>query len=302
MTNGAYGTRLGEYVGMDTPPTIRSGFLRTSEFATTRLRWQRREEPGVTHIEAEDAFLLFLQRRDIPANPYWVAGRPVAMDPLKRGQFLLLDLHEDHASIVQAAVDCIALYFPKAAFNAQADEFGGNPVRRLRANPGGAISDPTVWHLSEAILPAVEHPEKANPLMIDHIGIALVQHLANTYGDGNATAASARGGLSPRQLRRVTDRMKDHLSERVSLIELAEDCGLSRSYFAHAFKATTGVAPLQWQMRKRIEYARELLLKTSSSIAEISEQCGFADQSHFTRTFVRIVGTTPGRWRRTTRF
>lgn len=302
MTSGAYGERLGEYVGVEAPPVIRTEFLPTAEFAMTRLRWNRRAEPVFTHIEAEDAYLVFLQRRSIPANPYWVDGRAVAMDPLQRGEFLLIDLHTEHESIVEAAVDCIAIYVPRAALASYADQLGGRRVDMLRAKPGAAIRDPVIWHLSEAILPAMEQPELPSRLMVDYAGIALLAHLTETYGEGGGMPASARGRLSPWQARRARDRMMDDLSDSVSLEEIARECGLSRSHFAHAFKATAGVAPHQWRMRRRIARAKELLLKSSLSVEEVAAECGFADQSHFTRTFARMVGKTPGRWRREWRF
>jgi AraC family transcriptional regulator len=297
MSSGAYGYRLGEYVGIEAPPTVRSGIMQTSEFAVTRLHWDLPAEPNSTLIEQEDAFLLFLQRRDIPANPYWMDGRAVEMAPLRRGQFLLLDLHSEHASIMQAAVDCIALYLPKAAFRKRADELGGSPIDALNIKPGDAVHDSVVWHLGEAVLPALEKPDEAHPLMIEHVGLALLSHLTNAYGE-RSVAPAARGGLSPAQLCRVKDRMAANLSDKVSLNDLAQTCGLSRGYFAHAFKTSTGVTPFQWLMRRRIERAKELLLRSSKPIEEIAEECGFADQSHLTRKFAHAIGTTPGRWRR----
>lgn len=296
MAAGAYGARLGAYVGVEAPPAIRSGVLQTADFAVTRLRWSRPVEPVSTRIETEDAFLVFLQRRDIPANPYWAGGRAVKMEPLKRGQFLLLDLRVEHASIVQAAVDCLAFYIPRTVFENMAKESGRRRVDTLRTVPGAAVQDPVVWHFGEAALPALENPDHANPLMIEHIGMALAAHLVETYGKSGP--ASLRGGLSPGQLRKAKDLLMADLSARVSLVELARACGLSRSYFAHAFKATTGVAPHQWLTRRRIEEAKDLLLKTSKPVEDIAEDCGFVDQSHFTRTFSRGVGMTPARWRR----
>lgn len=49
---------------------------------------------------------------------------------------------------------------------------------------------------------------------------------------------------------------------------------------------------------RRCELAKELLRSSPLSLAEIALACGFADQSHFTRAFARLVGMTPGAWRR----
>jgi AraC-like DNA-binding protein len=54
-------------------------------------------------------------------------------------------------------------------------------------------------------------------------------------------------------------------------------------------------------MRRRIEFAQGVMLKTQLSLSEIALACGLSDQSHFTRAFRRIVGETPHAWRRTRR-
>jgi AraC family transcriptional regulator len=72
---------------------------------------------------------------------------------------------------------------------------------------------------------------------------------------------------------------------------------LSRSRVARGFRASTGLAPYTWALHARIEKAKERLQKDDCTIAETALALGFADQSHFTQTFRRIVGTTPAEWR-----
>lgn len=102
------------------------------------------------------------------------------------------------------------------------------------------------------------------------------------------------GGLAPWQVE-LALRL---LSRDFSVEELARRCGLSRSYFARAFKARMGLPPHRWLMRLRVERAQDRLEWTSESIAEIALNCGFADQSHLTRVFHTITGTSPAAWRR----
>jgi transcriptional regulator GlxA family with amidase domain len=88
------------------------------------------------------------------------------------------------------------------------------------------------------------------------------------------------------------------LSENLSLTSVAQACKLSVSHFARAFKASTGIPPHQWVMTTRIEMARGLLTGSSTPLVEVAGVCGFADQSHFSRVFARVMGTSPGAWRR----
>jgi transcriptional regulator GlxA family with amidase domain len=107
----------------------------------------------------------------------------------------------------------------------------------------------------------------------------------------------SRGGLAPWQLRRVLAVM-GNLAGDHAIADLARQCGVSVGHFSRAFKQSAGVPPHQWLLEQRVRRAQHLLALSPVPIADIAQQCGFADQSHLTRVFERITGTTPGRWRR----
>jgi AraC family transcriptional regulator len=104
--------------------------------------------------------------------------------------------------------------------------------------------------------------------------------------------------LAPWQLRRVTDFMRDNLPDTLQLAQLAAISGLSPSHFGRAFKGSTGLPPHRWHLTLRIERARAMLTEAGASLADVACATGFADQSHFTRVFSKIVGMSPGAWRR----
>ena len=112
----------------------------------------------------------------------------------------------------------------------------------------------------------------------------------------NENTSPAPGGLSPRLLARAIALMREHDEE--SLDELAAALHLSRGYFMRAFRAATGETPHRWRLRDRLDRAMTLLREPAASIADVAIACGFADQSHLTRLFVRQVGLGPGAWRR----
>jgi AraC family transcriptional regulator len=92
--------------------------------------------------------------------------------------------------------------------------------------------------------------------------------------------------------------MRANLAETLELSELAAISGLSPWHFGRAFKGSTGLPPHRWQLKMRIERARAMLADANTSLADVACTTGFADQNHFTRTFSRIVGMTPGAWHR----
>jgi transcriptional regulator GlxA family with amidase domain len=92
--------------------------------------------------------------------------------------------------------------------------------------------------------------------------------------------------------------MRSDASENLSVVAIAKACKLSTSHFTRAFKASTGVPPHRWLLEMRVESARQLLVQSKTPLAEIAYRCGFADQSHMSRIFGRIMGISPGAWRR----
>jgi AraC-like DNA-binding protein/DNA-binding MarR family transcriptional regulator len=115
------------------------------------------------------------------------------------------------------------------------------------------------------------------------------------------SSTDAGRGLAAWQVRRVTEYVKAHLSDRVRVSHLASLVGLSASTFSRAFKVSMSTSPHQWQLSERILEAQVMLREGSRSLAEVALATGFAEQSHFARVFKEIVGVTPGTWQRRNR-
>lgn len=106
------------------------------------------------------------------------------------------------------------------------------------------------------------------------------------------------GGLAPWQVRRATQLLLSENPSDHGLDTVACACGLSRSHFGRAFKASAGVSPHQWLLRQHVLRAAEMLERTDDSISMIAAKCGFADQSHLSRFFQATLGSSPANWRR----
>jgi AraC-like DNA-binding protein len=110
-----------------------------------------------------------------------------------------------------------------------------------------------------------------------------------------------RGGLPAGVLRRVRDHIDSHLEDHISLEVLAADARLSLYHFARAFRQSMGISPHRYVIQQRVKKAQRLLAQTDLPLANIAVAVGFADQSHFSRQFHRLVGTTPSGFRRAQR-
>lgn len=106
-------------------------------------------------------------------------------------------------------------------------------------------------------------------------------------------------GLSADALRRVQVFIDGHIGEAFTLEQLAHAVCISRFHFARMFRQTLRQSPMQYVLSLRIDVAKQMLrTESDKTIAAIASELGFCDQSHFTRSFHRLTGMTPGRFAR----
>ena len=227
----------------------------------------------------------------------WTKGRRREVPELRLGDAQLVDLRDNPVVSLDTPFDSLRFYIPQIALDEMADEAGIRRVKGLYA-PNFGDRDLVMFGLAQALAAAMEQPGDGTAMFSDCIALAFFAHIVRAYGGASAEARSARGGLAPWQLRRACDFINANLAADPSMAEVANQCGLSSSYFTRAFKQTTGVPPFRWLTNQRVVRAKELLQDPRRELADIAQLCGFVDQSHFTRVFSKSEGHSPGRWRR----
>lgn len=98
-------------------------------------------------------------------------------------------------------------------------------------------------------------------------------------------------------IQRVCAFLHEEYTTNVSLQELASLAGLSPFYLCRAFRKATGMTLHAYQIQVRISRAKRLLMQ-GRAISEVAFETGFYDQSHFGANFKRLVGVTPGQYRK----
>lgn len=88
-----------------------------------------------------------------------------------------------------------------------------------------------------------------------------------------------------------------NFTRRITAREIAGEAGLSVSRALHLFKEETGQSLSQYINKMKIEYGKYLLLNTETSLADLADELGFYDQSHFTRMFKAFEKVTPSHYR-----
>jgi AraC-like DNA-binding protein len=130
-------------------------------------------------------------------------------------------------------------------------------------------------------------------LEAQYLATGLVLSMLRGYSRGSSESSE-----EPEFLNWITSYMSLHLSETLSVSDMAARAGLSASRFSQVFRNRFGRPPHQFLVHLRIQRAQDLLHHTSLTMREISAQCGFSDVHHFAKTFKRLSGQTPGSYRR----
>ena len=145
--------------------------------------------------------------------------------------------------------------------------------------------------LGLALKEEIERGCPGGRLFGESLAVALTAHLVGLHS--RRTLPNPPNGLSRRRLGRVYEHIETHLTQDLSISELADAAGLSASHFGRQFKLATGFSPHRYVILRRIERAKQMLATGKFTIGEVACRAGFADQSHLTRHFKRLLGVTP---------
>jgi AraC-like DNA-binding protein len=100
-----------------------------------------------------------------------------------------------------------------------------------------------------------------------------------------------------RELQLLREQVLDTANPTIDVVAVAQEIGLHPVYLTRAYKETFGLSIQEDRQLRRIKRGVELLVTTNETIADVALGLNFFDQSHFSRTFRRYVGTTPAKYR-----
>jgi AraC-like DNA-binding protein len=155
---------------------------------------------------------------------------------------------------------------------------------------GIIVRDPLIEVLSRAL---AEESTGEQSSYVEALGKSVVMRLLRLK-----LPQSKSNALPNWRLKRVEGYIDAHITELVSLEDLAASAGLSRMYFAAQFKAATGYRPREYVLSRRIEHAKGLMLQSDAELVEVALSAGFCGQAHFQTVFKRFVAETPAQWRK----
>jgi AraC family transcriptional regulator len=157
---------------------------------------------------------------------------------------------------------------------------------------------PVLAGLAQLIVPSIDSPELLSASFMDHFVMLFCSQVIHSQTCGVEKQIS-RGGLSTFQRRRAVEMLSPRPGRNTTLSVVAKECRLSVSHFARSFKTSFGMSVHRWVVGQRVEMAKDLLLNSNEPLIEVAFLSCFSDQASLNRTFTKVTGTSPGRWRRT---
>lgn len=165
--------------------------------------------------------------------------------------------------------------------------------------PKFGLSDPFIEQILHQIGNGMDSTSPLDHLYVDTLSNTLMVHLLRHYCDRTQEISSYEDGLSKAQLHRVLDYIQSHLAQEIKLADLAALSGMSQYYFCRLFRQSMDIAPYQYVIQQRVEWAKRLLRQPQRmAIADIALECGFSNQSALSKHFRKITGITPNAYRK----
>lgn len=259
MYTSALGDVIADKFRLPEPPTLLARPLSNTPVSFSQLRTEQSGHGRTRGEQPEDAFVFHVMLAPLEAD-VWKDGKHKTAVRAMPGDAFLFDMAQSPAISLNTPFDMIRFYISKNSLDEMAREKSIAPTGGLSTRTPFGSRDAVMHGLAQTLAASMDQPGEGSKLFGEHIALAFHQHVVQSYGNIVPVGRGARGGLAPWQLRRANDFIEGNLDGDPSIARLADECGLSISHFARAFKQTVGMPPHQWLTKRRVDRARDLLL------------------------------------------
>ena len=144
----------------------------------------------------------------------------------------------------------------------------------------------------------VARPDNLFDMLAEGWTLQALAHLSRKGQNRSGERTRSIGGLSRANRTRLEEYMRVHLSDTITLSDLAQIIGMTTRHLSRAFRASFSETPMQYIVALRMEKAIRMLTETRVPITEVALDCGFSHQQHFAASFNKAVGCSPSEFRR----
>lgn len=205
------------------------------------------------------------------------------------GETVILDCFEPHEYFTKDNLESLWLHINGANSRELCSE--------LTENAGNIISRENCESVKTKISEIFEKIRNNKGFSEENLTVevyALLMELFNV-----ASTKHSSDGYHGNMIEALKVYISAHLEEKITVAGLSEIAHMSPTHFSRVFRQYTGFSPYDYVINARLNKAKELLLKTDMSVAQIAYATGFNSQANFVYCFTDSMGVSPGKFRKT---
>ncbi|MBP2551092.1 hypothetical protein J2858_004032 [Neorhizobium galegae] len=172
--------RIAAGFGIQSARTLVVRPLQDAQLSVVHLERVYEDDDAPVVLPPEDAFLVMLYLVDVQHSDLWPDRPPSPLKTYEKGTICLVSLKGGASISVRGYLDALAFHIPSAHFVELSREAGEPLVDYLQTCRGS--EDPVIWNLGSALLPMFDLPDEVKDVLLPHVGLAMVAHLAHRYG------------------------------------------------------------------------------------------------------------------------
>lgn len=203
----------------------------------------------------------------------------------KKGDTVIIDCYKPHEYYTEENLEFLWIHINGANSKDFADEI-------IKSN-GNIITSLRTPALVKEIFTSIKNRRNTTETKLSVILYKLLTELANPL-----TAKENTGNIHQESIQQIKEYISLNLSEKITVQSLAEKINMSSTHFSRVFRQHTGFSPYDYVLAARLNKAKELLLKTDMTVAEIAYETGFNSEANFVYFFTGSESVSPGKFRK----
>jgi len=212
------------------------------------------------------------------------------------GEFMLINSNEVHAIASPLPNETIVLQIPLRAFSGYFTE-----DNYIRFTHGERVGDDGVMELLVEIYRIYQDKDIGYELKVTGMYYQLLYTLVTKYRKTSVTAEELKKNKQIRKLAPITNYIRDHFNQDLSLTYVAGIFGYTATHLSHMFRDYVNIGFRDYIQSIRLEHGVEELQTSSKSIADIAADNGFANSKAFSKLFQKKYQILPSEYRKTNR-
>ncbi|MHB2265959.1 helix-turn-helix domain-containing protein [Aliihoeflea sp. PC F10.4] len=216
------------------------------------------------------------------------------------GAFAIIPKGREFEGTLESSSETLLIYIHSRIIDQVVEDFSIKGSTATDLLPVFNAKDPFIEYSARALLDASLHRGPLSSLYAEQLTRSLAVHLVHHHSDCDVPRQNSgyRTPFDRRKMNALREHIESNIGGPLSIEQMAREMAMSPVQFQRAFKRAFGQTPYQYVLKLRVEHAQRMLAQISAPISVIADECGFANQTHFSRVFKQMLGVAPAAYRK----